>query len=91
MAKTEANVIEVNNSSFDYSPKVVVSFLYDNGAKQKTTITNECYKYLTGVGSKPFDQKNWHNMNKNQRLSYHLQCMMNDLGATSFTYEVLND
>jgi hypothetical protein len=91
MAKTEANVVEVNNSSFDYSPKVVVSFMYDNGAKQKTTMTNECYKYFISLQSKPFNQKNWSNMSKNQRLSYHIECMMNDLGATSFNYEVLND
>jgi hypothetical protein len=91
MAKTEANVVEVNNSSFDYSPKVVVSFMYDNGAKQKTTMTNECYKYFIGLQSKPFNQKNWSNMSKNQRLSYHIECMTHDLGATSFNYEILND
>lgn len=62
-------------------------------ARQVISISKEAYSYMTDAKEIPSAKllKTWNNMTTVQRLEYHLNLIAEDLGATSFSYEVLDD
>ena len=62
-------------------------------AKQCVSISKEAYDYMTDAKEIPSSKlvRTWANMSKAKRLEYHLNLIAENFGATSFSYEVLDD
>ena len=62
-------------------------------ARQCISINKEAYSYMTDAKEIPSERllKTWRNMTVAQRLEYHLNLIAENFGATSFSYEVLDD
>ena len=62
-------------------------------AKQCISISKEAYDYMTDAKEIPSSKlvRTWANMSKAKRLEYHLNLIAENFGATSFSYEVLDD
>ena len=62
-------------------------------AKQCISISKEAYSYMTDGREIPSARmlKVWGNMTTAQRLEYHLSLIAENFGATSYSYEVLDD
>ena len=62
-------------------------------ARQCISISKEAYSYMTDAKEIPSPKllKTWGSMTTAQRLEYHLNLIAEDFGATSFSYEVLDD
>lgn len=57
------------------------------------SINKEAYSYMTNAKEIPSAKllKTWGNMTATKRLEYHLSLIAENFGATSFSYEVLDD
>lgn len=62
-------------------------------ARQCISISKVAYSYMTDAKEIPSPKllKTWSSMTTAQRLEYHLNLIAEDFGATSFSYEVLDD
>lgn len=62
-------------------------------ARQNISISKEAYEYMTNAKEIPSSKftKTWGRMSKAQRLEYHFGNMAEHFGATSFSYEILDD
>lgn len=62
-------------------------------ARQSLCISKEAYEYMTDKFAAPsaVSQKVWGNLSNTKRLEYHLKLIAESLGATAFSYEVLDD
>lgn len=62
-------------------------------ARQCISISKEAYSSMTDAKEIPSARllKTWGNMTAAQRLEYHLNLIAENFGATSFSYEVLDD
>lgn len=62
-------------------------------ARQSISISKEAYSYMTDAKEIPSPRllKTWGSMTAAQRLEYHLNLIAENFGATSFSYEVLDD
>lgn len=62
-------------------------------ARQSISISKEAYSYMTDAKEIPSPRllKTWGSMTAAQRLKYHLNLIAENFGATSFSYEVLDD
>lgn len=61
--------------------------------RQCISISKEAYSSMTDAKEIPSARllKTWGNMTAAQRLEYHLNLIAENFGATSFSYEVLDD
>lgn len=62
-------------------------------ARQSISISKEAYNYMTDAKEIPSPRlaKTWSSMTASQRLKYHLSLIAENFGATSFSYEILDD
>lgn len=62
-------------------------------ARQNISISKEAYSYMTDAKEIPSSKltKVWSKMSIAQRLEYHFNLIAEHFGATSFSYEVLDD
>lgn len=62
-------------------------------AKQNIKLSKEAYDYMTGKDgcTSPKLKKDWGKFSANQRLKYHCAQIAEALGATGFTFEILDD
>ena len=62
-------------------------------ARRCISISKEAYSYMTNAKEIPSARllKTWGNMTAAQRLEYHFNLIAENFGATSFSYEVLDD
>ena len=62
-------------------------------ARQSISISKEAYSSMTNAKEIPSPGllKTWGSMTTAQRLEYHLNLIAENFGATSFSYEVLDD
>ena len=62
-------------------------------ARQSISISKEAYSSMTNAKEIPSPEllKTWGSMTTAQRLEYHLNLIAENFGATSFSYEVLDD
>lgn len=62
-------------------------------ARQSISISKEAYSYMTNAKEIPSVKltKTWGGMTAIKRLEYHLNLIAEHFGATSFSYEILDD
>lgn len=71
-----------------------VSYPYTNSvAKQKMTLCEEAYEYMTSSAMPQWYRslKDWKKMTPTQRLELHLARICNSLNGKSFTYQIIED
>lgn len=87
------NKVKKGKKSVKERETIHVSTRKSRPARQSISISKEAYNYMTDAKEIPSPRlaKTWGSMTASQRLKYHLSLIAENFGATSFSYEVLDD